>query len=32
MSENYDATVIGAGHNDLTCACYLPGPGSKPWF
>ncbi|HSF00627.1 MAG TPA: FAD-dependent oxidoreductase [Nitrososphaeraceae archaeon] len=20
---NYDAIVIGAGHNGLTCACYL---------
>jgi beta-carotene ketolase (CrtO type) len=23
MSESYDAVVIGAGHNGLTCACYL---------
>jgi ribulose 1,5-bisphosphate synthetase/thiazole synthase len=23
MPEAYDAIVIGAGHNGLTCACYL---------
>ncbi len=25
----YDAVVIGAGHNDLTCACYLAKAGLK---
>ena len=23
MSKGYDAVVVGAGHNGLTCACYL---------
>ena len=23
MSMGYDAVVVGAGHNGLTCACYL---------
>jgi beta-carotene ketolase (CrtO type) len=27
MPENYDAIVIGAGHNGLTCACYLARAG-----
>ena len=25
--ERYDAIVIGAGHNGLTCACYLAKAG-----
>jgi beta-carotene ketolase (CrtO type) len=25
----YDAIVIGAGHNGLTCACYLAKAGLK---
>src|SRR5215469_10401974 len=29
MSESYDAVVIGAGHNGLTCACYLAAAGLK---
>ena len=27
MSTKYDAIVIGAGHNGLTCACYLAKVG-----
>lgn len=27
MPEKYDAIVIGAGHNGLTCACYLARAG-----
>ena len=28
MAErNYDAVIIGGGHNGLTCACYLAGAG-----
>ena len=27
MPEVYDAVVIGAGHNGLTCACYLARAG-----
>ena len=29
MSMGYDAVVIGAGHNGLTCACYLAKAGLK---
>ncbi|PYJ55345.1 MAG: hypothetical protein DME82_07680 [Verrucomicrobia bacterium] len=27
MPHSYDAIVIGAGHNGLTCACYLARAG-----
>src|SRR5919206_3193279 len=29
MSTPYDAIVVGAGHNGLTCACYLSKAGLK---
>ena len=29
MSTRYDAVVVGAGHNGLTCACYLAKAGLK---
>ena len=29
MDVSYDAVVIGAGHNGLTCACYLAKVGLK---
>jgi beta-carotene ketolase (CrtO type) len=29
MSTRYDAIVVGAGHNGLTCACYLAKVGLK---
>jgi phytoene dehydrogenase-like protein len=29
MSTGYDAVVVGAGHNGLTCACYLAKTGLK---
>ena len=29
MSTQYDAVVVGAGHNGLTCACYLAKAGLK---
>jgi flavin-dependent dehydrogenase len=28
-SSEYDAIIIGAGHNGLTCACYLIKDGLK---
>ena len=29
MTRRYDAVVVGAGHNGLTCACYLAKAGLK---
>jgi beta-carotene ketolase (CrtO type) len=29
MSKSYDAIVIGAGQNGLTCACYLAAAGLR---
>lgn len=29
MPENYDAIIIGGGHNGLVCACYLARGGLK---
>ncbi len=29
MSEQYDAIIIGGGHNGLTCAAYLAKAGRK---
>ena len=29
MSTQYDAVVVGAGHNGLTCACYHARVGLK---
>jgi beta-carotene ketolase (CrtO type) len=29
MSSDYDAIVIGAGYNGLTCACYLVKTGLR---
>jgi len=26
-SQNYDAVIVGGGHNGLVCACYLAGAG-----
>ena len=27
MPHHYDVTIIGAGHNGVTCACYLARAG-----
>ncbi len=29
MAQSYDAIIIGAGHNGLTCAAYLARAGRK---
>jgi phytoene dehydrogenase-like protein len=29
MAQAYDAVIVGAGHNGLTCACYLARAGLK---
>ncbi len=29
MATTYDAIVVGAGHNGLTCAAYLAKAGRK---
>jgi phytoene dehydrogenase-like protein len=29
MSDRYDVVIVGAGHNGLTCACYLAKAGKK---
>src|SRR5450631_2035442 len=28
-SANYDAVIVGGGHNGLVCACYLAAAGQK---
>lgn len=28
-SESYDVVIVGAGHNGLTCACYLAAAGRR---
>ena len=29
MTQTYDAIIVGAGHNGLTCAAYLARAGRK---
>ena len=29
MKNSYDVIIVGAGHNGLTCACYLAEAGLK---
>jgi len=29
MAGGYEAVIVGAGHNGLTCACYLAKAGLK---
>jgi phytoene dehydrogenase-like protein len=29
VRNSYDVVIVGAGHNGLTCACYLAGAGLK---
>ena len=29
VAPEYDAVIVGGGHNGLTCACYLAGAGLK---
>ncbi len=29
MTQNYDAIIVGGGHNGLVCACYLAAKGLK---
>jgi glycine/D-amino acid oxidase-like deaminating enzyme len=31
MAGGYEVVIVGAGHNGLTCACYLAKAASKSW-